>query len=63
MWKLEGATRVAIRLNYNMAWKGFMGTYDVNALAPGATENITLQSGSDYVPGEKVVLLKYKPSK
>ena len=38
-------------------------TADVNALAPGASENLTLQSGSDYVPGEKVVLLKYKPSK
>lgn len=38
-------------------------TADVNALAPGASENVTLQSGSDYVPGEKVVLLKYKPSK
>jgi hypothetical protein len=36
---------------------------DVNALAPGATENITLQSSSDYVPGEKVVLLKYKANK
>ena len=38
-------------------------TADVNALAPGATENITLQSSSDYVPGEKVVLLKYKANK
>lgn len=38
-------------------------TADVNALSPGASENITLQSESDYVPGEKVVLLKYKPSK
>ena len=38
-------------------------TADVNALAPGATENITMQSSSDYVPGEKVVLLKYKANK
>lgn len=38
-------------------------TGEVSGLAPGATESVTLQSSADYVPGEKVVLLKYKPSK
>ena len=38
-------------------------TADVSGLAPGATESITLQSSADYVPGEKVVLLRFKQSK